>query len=90
MVETMSVSEAAFGKPEGVTGTGTFDKGIVQKNIQELQQKIMQFTDELAMLRAESDLKERAEKLEQAIQTMVTGSRFTTYSKMKEALGEKA
>jgi phage shock protein A len=78
------VFDSAFGKAN--SGESSFDRGVVQRNIQELQQKIMRMTDEFAMLRAEADLKERAEKLEHMIQSMVAGGKYASYSKLKETI----
>jgi mannitol-specific phosphotransferase system IIBC component len=80
----MNISEAGFGSSGA--GSSAFDKGLVQKNITEYQRKIMEMTDQLAMLRAEQDLKERADKLQNAIQQMITGSRYLSYSKIKEVV----
>jgi len=80
------IFDSAYGKTTSGEGTALFDRDIVQRNIQELQQKIMRMTDELAMLRAETDLKERAEKLEQMIQSMVAGGKYASYSKLKETI----
>lgn len=85
-MEMPNISDAAFGSRSMSNPSSTFDKGLVQKNIQEYQQKIMELTDQLAMLRAEQDLKEREEKLNQAIQSMLTGKRYLSESKVKEVV----
>jgi hypothetical protein len=72
-LEMGSVFESAFGSTS--TGISGFDKNAVQKNIEDYKNKIIEMTNELAMLRAEDDLKHKAEQLQNAINSMTTGAR---------------
>jgi phage shock protein A len=78
-LEMGSTFEAAFG---GTSSSSGFDKNAVQKNIEDYKNKIIEMTNELAMLRAEDDLKRKAEQLQRAISQMSAGS----MEKMKEVI----
>lgn len=67
-----SVFESAFGSTS--TGSSGFDKNAVQKNIEDYKNKIIEMANELAMLKAEQDLKSRMEQLQNAINNMTISS----------------
>lgn len=71
-LEMGSVFESAFGSTS--TGSSGFDKNAVQKNIEDYKNKIIEMANELAMLKAEQDLKSRMEQLQNAINNMTISS----------------
>jgi len=70
-LEMGSVFESAFGSSSSGSG---FDKNAVQKNIEDYKNKIIELTNQLAMLKAEQDLKGRMEELQRAINSMTSTS----------------
>jgi hypothetical protein len=68
-----SLMDVAFGKSS--PSSSGFDKNAVQKNIEDYKNKLIELANELAMLKAEQDLKSRIEQLQNAIAGMTAGAR---------------
>lgn len=79
-LEMGSTFEAAFGSTS--SSSSGFDKNATQKRITDYKNQIIEMVNELALLRAEQDLKSKTEQLQNAINNMTMGS----MAKVKEVI----